>query len=269
MGQAALSEEAGGVGSSGSSGSSGSESRCLKLTLEYDGTAYHGWQAQPALPTIQGRLEEALGRLIGAPVSVMGAGRTDAGVHALGQVASFRAVVRLEPPRLRRALNACLPPDICVRAVEEETPDFDARRSARGKLYRYTLLRRETPSAFQARVSLHVPYPLDLAAMQEGATALLGTHDFTSFRAGSCGAPSPVRTVREAAWRVDGEWWHFEIRGNGFLQHMVRIIVGTLLEVGRGRRTVASVAEALGACDRRRAGQTAPPHGLFLVAVDY
>lgn len=243
--------------------------RCIKLTLEYDGTAYHGWQAQPLLPTIQGCLEGALARLLGTPVSVMGAGRTDAGVHALGQVASFRAVVRLEPPRLRRALNACLPPDICVQAVEEVSPDFDARRSARGKLYRYTLLRRETPSAFHARRSLHVPYALDMEAMREGASALLGTHDFSAFRAGSCGAASPVRTVAGADWRLEGDWWHFEIQGNGFLQHMVRIIVGTLLEVGRGKRPAASVAETLAARDRRRAGPTAPPQGLCLISVEY
>jgi tRNA pseudouridine38-40 synthase len=243
--------------------------RRLKLVLEYDGTAYHGWQLQPGLDTIQGALEGALSRLARAPVPVIGAGRTDAGVHALGQVASCTADLRLDDAALRRALNALLPRDIVVRGVETAPPDFDARRSARSKLYRYTLLMRESRSALEGRTSLHVPYALDLEAMTRGAALLVGTHDFSAFRAGSCVARTPVRTVTQAAWRAAGELCRFEIVGNAFLQHMVRIIVGTLLEVGRGKRSPADVATILDSRDRRRAGKTAAPHGLCLVAVEY
>ena len=243
--------------------------RRLKLVLEYDGTAYHGWQVQPGLDTIQGRLEAVLSRLAGPPVHVMGAGRTDAGVHAAGQVASCAMDVRLENLSLRRALNALLPKDIVVTAVEPAPAAFDARRSARSKTYRYTLLRRGYPSALHARFSLYVPHDLDLHAMSEAAGCLLGTHDFSAFRAGTCAAATPVRTISRASWQVEGDLWRFEIDGNAFLQHMVRIIVGTLLEVGRGRRRPADISGILASRDRRRAGKTAPPHGLCLVAVKY
>ena len=243
--------------------------RRLKLLLEYEGTAYHGWQIQPGLSTIQGILQDLLARLAGGSVQVTGAGRTDAGVHACGQVASFSAELRLEPATLRRALNASLPKDIVVRSVEEVPEGFDARRSAQARTYRYTILRREYPSACLGRHSLHVPYPLDAMAMVEAAQAFVGTHDFSAFRAGSCTAKTPVRTILDASWRRSGDLWHFEIAGNAFLQHMVRIMVGTLLEVGRGRRTVADVAAVLASCDRRRAGKTAPAHGLCLMEVRY
>lgn len=243
--------------------------RRLKLVLEYDGTAYHGWQVQPGLDTIQGRLEAALCRLAGSPVRVMGAGRTDAGVHARGQVASCSLDVRLDDPALRRALNGNLPQDIVVREVASAPTDFDARRSARSKTYRYTLLRRAERSPLEGRYSLHVPYAVDMDAMADAGQYLLGTHDFSAFRAGTCTAATPVRTVSRAAWRAVGDLWHFEIAGNGFLQHMVRIIVGTLLEVGRGRRRPDDLAEILASRDRRRAGATAPAHGLCLMAVEY
>ena len=243
--------------------------RRFKLILEYEGTAYHGWQVQPGLPTIQGLLQDALARIVGAPVSVTGAGRTDAGVHALAQVASFRADTRLDLPTLRRALNASLPRDIVVRHAEEVPPEFDARRSARSKIYRYSILCRDHPSAFLGRHSLYVPHPLEFAAMARAAELVVGTHDFSAFRAGTCTAATPVRTVLRAAWRQDGDLWHFEITANAFLQHMVRILVGTLLEVGRGKRPPSHVAEVLVTKDRRRAGKTAPPHGLCLVEVHY
>jgi len=243
--------------------------RRLKLVLEYDGTAYHGWQVQPGLDTIQGRLEAALSRLAGSPVHVMGAGRTDAGVHALGQVASCNAAVRLDDVSLRRALNALLPKDIVVTNVEPAPAEFDARRSARSKTYRYTLLRRAYPSALEGRYSLYVPHAADMEVMAEAAQCLVGTHDFSAFRAGTCAAATPIRTVSRAAWRAEGDLWRFEIDGNAFLQHMVRIIVGTLLDVGRGKRRAAEMPEILASRDRRRAGKTAPPHGLCLVAVAY
>ena len=243
--------------------------RRLKLLLEYEGTAYHGWQIQPGLSTIQGILQDLLARLAGGSVQVTGAGRTDAGVHACGQVASFSAELRLEPATLRRALNASLPKDIVVRSVEEVPEGFDARRCAQARTYRYTILRREYPSACLGRHSLYVPYPLDAMAMVEAARVFVGTHDFSAFRAGSCTAKTPVRTILDASWRRVGDLWHFEIAGNAFLQHMVRIMVGTLLEVGRGRRTAADVAAVLASCDRRRAGKTAPAHGLCLMEVRY
>jgi tRNA pseudouridine38-40 synthase len=243
--------------------------RRLKLTLAYDGTAYHGWQIQPGLVTIQGVLEGCLGRITGCSVPVRGAGRTDAGVHALGQVASCEVDTRHDDAVLQRALNALLPADIAVRQVETAAAAFDARWSALGKTYRYTVFRRQVRSPFAPRTSLHVPVALDLAAMRTATACLVGTHDFSAFRAGTCGAASPIRTVTQAGWQVDGDWWHFEINGNAFLQHMVRIIVGTLLEVGRGRRKAEDVAAALAAGDRRQAGKTAPPQGLTLVEVAY
>jgi tRNA pseudouridine38-40 synthase len=243
--------------------------RPFKLTLEYEGTAYHGWQVQPALPTIQGLLQDTLAQIVGAPVQVTGAGRTDAGVHALGQVASFRAETRLDASTLRRGLNASLPRDIVVRCAEEAPPRFDARRSAQSKIYRYSILCRDHPSAFLGRHSLYVPQPLDFGAMAQAAELVVGAHDFSAFRAGTCGAATPVRTVLGAVWRQDGDLWHFEITANAFLQHMVRILVGTLLEVGRGKRPPSHVADVLLARDRRRAGRTAPPHGLCLVEVHY
>jgi len=243
--------------------------RRFKLILEYEGTAYHGWQVQPGLLAIQGILQEVLARLAGVSVQVTGAGRTDAGVHALGQVASFAADLRLDALTLRKALNASLPRDIVACEVEEAPAEFDARRSARSKMYRYTLLHREYPSAWLGRHTLYVPSLLDAEAMAEASQVVVGTHDFSAFRAGTCTARTPVRTVLNAAWRREGHLWHFEITGNAFLQHMVRILVGTFLEVGRGKRSPADVAGILASRDRRRAGKTAPPQGLCLVQVHY
>ena len=179
------------------------------------------------------------------------------------------ATLRLDDGALRRALNALLPHDIVVCRAETVSPDFDARRSARSKTYRYTVLRRDYPAAVATRYSLYVPYPLDRCAMEEAARCLVGTHDFSAFRAGTCAAATPIRTVTRAAWRAEGDRWHFEIDGNAFLQHMVRIIVGTLLEIGRGKRRAADLAEILASRDRRAAGKTALPHGLCLVSVEY
>jgi tRNA pseudouridine38-40 synthase len=241
----------------------------FKLILEYEGTAYHGWQVQPGLLTIQGLLQETLARIVGTSVPVTGAGRTDAGVHALGQVASFWADTRLDPATLRRALNARLPRDIVVRHAEEASPEFDARRSARSKTYRYSILCRDHPSALLGRHSLYVPHPLEFAAMARSAELVVGTHDFSAFRARTCGAATPVRTVLQASWRQEGDLWHFEITANAFLQHMVRILVGTFLEVGRGKHRPSHVADVLASRDRRQAGKTAPPHGLCLVEAHY
>ncbi len=241
----------------------------LKLTLEYDGTDYHGWQVQLGLPTIQGAMEETIKRVSGEEVRVTGAGRTDAGVHALGQVANFHTGKALEPLRWQQALNALLPPDIVVRGVEEAPEDFDARRSAKSKTYRYSILNRPYPSALDRRYLLHVPDPLDLGAMAEAVALLLGEHDFSAFRATGCTAATPVRRVSEARFTTEGERLHFFITADAFLMHMVRIIVGTLVEVGTGKLTPAGFRDILKSCDRGRAGKTVPPHGLCLMGVRY
>jgi tRNA pseudouridine38-40 synthase len=243
--------------------------RNLKLILEYEGTAYHGWQVQPGLPTVQGALEASLGRIAGAPVHVTGASRTDAGVHARGQVANFRSGIRLDPPRLRRALNHLLPPDIVVREVVDVPADFDARRAACGKSYHYRILRGEVPSAFERNLALHWPAALDGEAMREAARWLVGEHDFTSFRASHCTAPSPVKTVRAIEVVEAGPRVEVRITADAFLQHMVRIIVGTLLEVGRGRLSPKDVERILAARDRRAASKTIAARGLWLMAVEY
>ena len=241
----------------------------LRLTLEYDGTEYHGWQVQPGLPTIQGTLEEAIKRISGEEVRITGAGRTDAGVHAVGQVANFYTGKEMDATSWQRALNAILPPDIVVRGVEQVSEDFDARRSAKHKTYRYSILHRADPSALDRRYLLHVPDPLDLGAMAEAATLLLGEHDFSAFRAAECPASTPVRRVYEARFATEGERFHFFITADAFLMHMVRIIVGTLLEVGTGKITPADFREVLKSRDRGRAGKTVPPHGLCLLSVKY
>ena len=243
--------------------------RSFKLVLEYEGTNYHGWQAQPGLATIQGALQEALARIAGTRVDVMGAGRTDAGVHALGQVASFRADLRLDPPVLGRALNAALPRDIAVLEVAEAPPGFDARRDATARTYRYTLLCRPQRSALWRDLALHVPRPLDLEAMGAAAGRLVGEHDFSAFRAAHCTAPSPVRRLAEARLEREGDLVHFIITADAFLQHMVRIIMGTMLQVGEKRLTPTGFQRVLASRDRRQAGRTLDPRGLCLVRVRY
>jgi tRNA pseudouridine38-40 synthase len=243
--------------------------RHFKLIIEYDGTEYHGWQVQPVGPTVQGSIQAALERIAGRPVDVRGAGRTDAGVHALGQVASFSAELRLDAATLRRALNAMLPGDVTIRQAEEVDETFDARRSATARTYRYTFLPRDAPSALLGRYSLWIPWPVKWEAMTEAARCLVGTHDFSAFRAGTCTATSPIRTVQSIEWGEAGACRYLEITANAFLQQMVRILVGTLLEVGRGRRPPEWVAEVLAGRDRRRAAKAAPPHGLCLMRVEY
>jgi len=245
--------------------------RTFRLTLEYDGTDLAGWQVQAgATRTVQGELNAALARVTGEVVSVVGAGRTDAGVHAEAQVASVRLATGFAPDALRRALNAVLPRDVAVREVAEAPPDFHALRDARGKLYRYAVWNGASRSPLRARSHHTVAVRLDVDAMREGAQALVGRHDFTSFRAAGSEVLTSERSVSrfDVEARGDGEIL-FWVAGEGFLRHMVRIAVGTLLEVGTGRRTPAGVAEALAACERSAAGPTAPARGLTLVRVDY
>ncbi len=243
--------------------------RTFRLRLEYEGTHYHGWQVQAGLQTVQGALQDALARLAGGPVQVMGAGRTDAGVHASGQVASFSADLRLDPPSLQRALNALLPRDIAVLEAAEAPAGFNARREARARTYQYTLLCRPHRSALWRDRALHIPRPLDREGMALAAACLVGEHDFSAFRAAHCSAPSPVRRVAEARFVHAGEVTHFVITADAFLQHMVRIITGTLLLVGEGRLTPPGFQAALASRDRRRAGKTLDPRGLCLLKVHY
>jgi tRNA pseudouridine38-40 synthase len=241
----------------------------LKLTIEYDGTAYHGWQVQPGLPTIQGILQDTAKRISGEEVHIAGAGRTDAGVHALGQVANFRTGKELSPDKWQRAFNSLLPPDIVVRRAETVPDGFDARRSAKQKTYRYSILNAPHSSALDRHWLLHVPGPLELAPMEEAGASLLGEHDFSSFRAANGDSPNQVRRVYQAFFLSEGNRLQFVITGNGFLKHMIRIVVGTLLDVGRGRLTPGAFREILQSKDRQRAGRTAPAHGLCLMQVSY
>ena len=244
--------------------------RILKLTLSYDGTRLVGWQRQAEGESVQGVLEDALARFEGGPVTVHGAGRTDAGVHALGQVASVEVTFGHDAATLARALNAQLPEDVRVLSVEEAAPGFHARFSARSKSYRYCISNGAVASPFERAYAWHVPQPLDVDAIRQAASRLLGRHDFSAFRSVGTDVPDAVRTLHASDLIGDaGSLLTYEVSGDGFLRHMVRAIVGTLVEVGRGWRDPAQMDALLQARDRARAGATAPPHGLFLVRVDY
>ena len=246
--------------------------RNLKLTIQYDGTEYVGWQRQENGPSIQSLFEDALERIEGARVVVHGAGRTDAGVHALAQVATVELSVAVEPLRLARALNATLPRQVRVLAVEEADRAFHARFSATGKVYEYRIINAPLVSPFLYRYVWHIAQPLELDAMREGAAALVGQHDFAAFRGAGSPVASTVRTVRAIEWTAGGGYdlpLAMRIEGDGFLRHMVRNIMGTLVEVGSGRCPASAIGGILGSRDRMRAGPTAPPEGLFLVRVIY
>ena len=243
--------------------------RTLKITLTYDGTRFVGWQRQAAGESIQGLLEDALARLEGAPVTVHGAGRTDAGVHALGQVASARVTVTHDPSTLIRALNAHLPDEVRVIAVEDTDERFHARFSASAKTYRYQIRNTSVADPFDRAFVWHLPEPLSFDAMARAAALFVGTHDFIAFRSVGSEIASSIRTVTRSAWHQQGGLLTYEISGNGFLRHMVRAIVGTLVEIGRGWRQPDEISSLLAGGTRADAGATAPPHGLFLVSVDY
>jgi len=244
--------------------------RNIRLVLEYDGTDLCGWQRQANGPTVQQHLEEALARMLAHEVRVSGASRTDAGVHARGQVASFRTERPIPLHGFRLGLNALLPPSIAVVDAAEVPDDFHPRFSATGKLYRYTLLARRDRAPRWRHRAWHRARPLDLDAMHAASRALLGEHDFAAFRASGCTARTTVRRIDAIDLaRPDPELVTLEVRGNAFLRNMVRIIAGTLVEVAEGRRPAGEVAEILASCDRTRAGQTAPAQGLELVAVYY
>ena len=241
----------------------------IKLTVEYDGTNYHGWQIQPGGETIQSVLERAVSTFLGKPTRVTGSGRTDAGVHALGQVVNFLSDKDFDPYRIQRALNALTPVDITIKEVQAVPDSFDARRDGRARVYEYRILNRSTPSPFYLNRTWHLHEQLDLHAMRAAIRCLEGEHDFSSFRAAGCDAAHPVRKVYRVSLDQREELLVFTIEATAFLRHMVRNIVGTLIEVGRGLRSPKSFAELLEGRDRTKAGATAPPCGLFLVEVKY
>jgi len=288
--------------------------RTLRLTLSYDGTRFVGWQRQAEGESIQGLLEDALARFEGAAVTVHGAGRTDAGVHALGQVASVGLTCSHSLEALLRGLNASLPPELRVVGVEEAPSGFHARFSARSKTYRYQIRNASIVSPFELADVWHVPEPLDVDAMQAAAAALVGTHDFAAFASAGGETKDTTRTITRSEMRIldhqppttihqppttihqpsttihqpstaihqpsptihqpsttihQPGLLSYEVAGTGFLRYMVRAIVGTLVEIGRGRRPPTSIAPLIAGGTRADAGATAPPHGLFLVRVDY
>ena len=244
--------------------------RNLKLTLAYDGTEFHGWQVQPNLRTVQGELQQALQKLFNHDVNVTGSGRTDAGVHAHGQVANVETIRSMDTDAVLRGTNGLLPVEIRVLSVEEVSPEFHARRSARSKTYEYHVWRNPIVSPFQSRYVYAFRYPLNEEMLDRGAACFVGTHDFTSFCATGTEIEDRTRTIFEASWdRSSDTTWVFRIRGSGFLQHMVRTITGTLLEIGVGRMQPEQIAAIFEACNRRLAGPSLPPHGQHLIEVEY
>jgi len=249
--------------------------RNLKLMLSYDGTDFSGWQVQPDAPTIQGTLASAIGRLTGENVLPQGSGRTDAGVHALAQVATFSTSSSVPAQNFVKALNDILPASIQILDVAEMPGEFHARKSACAKTYRYRIYREPICPPFLVRYVWHFPYPLDEAEMSKSAALVEGEHDFTSFAAvdperGSENAEvSNVRTIFSSAFERQGEELIYTVRGSGFLHHMVRNLVGTFILVGKGTLQPSDVARIIESRDRSAAGATAPASGLFLVNVEY
>jgi tRNA pseudouridine38-40 synthase len=243
--------------------------RNIKVVVEYDGTDYFGFQYQPNVPTIQGELERVLSRILKEKITIYGSGRTDAGVHAAGQVINFRTRGTIPIDRLCIAMNSLLPVDIAALDAEEVGPQFHARYSAKSRLYRYDILNREVKSALQGRYCWHVRHPLDVDAMREAAQCLVGVHDFASFAVVDGDESSTVRNMMFAdVYRV-GEHLIIDMRANAFLRSMVRVIVGTLVEVGLGLRSCFDMLRILEARNRQFAGKTAPPNGLCLMEVEY
>lgn len=246
--------------------------RRIKIQISYDGTDYHGWQVQPGLPTIQGTLQAVISEIEGKPVEVAGSGRTDAGVHALAQVAAVSIGNPIPLDNLRRAVNRLLPPDIRVTRVEEVTEDFNPRYAAKAKTYEYRIFRGEICSPFERRYVYHHPYPLEVEEMIRLAPLLEGEHDFTAFAAtderDELGA-SKVRAILCSRLALEGDRLVYRVTGNGFLKHMVRNIVGVLLEAGKGNIHRAGLLERLQPGCTIAPGPTAPARGLFLISVEY
>lgn len=241
----------------------------IRIKLEYDGSNYSGWQMQIGQDSIQARLEAALERIFRNHVRVYGSGRTDAGVHALGQVAAFDLPRDFQPDELKRAMNALLPPDIAIIEASAVGADFDPRRDALLRAYEYRVLNRDQRSAFDYRYAWLVPWPLNLDAMNEASRRFVGEHDFTSFRSLGSEETTTIRRVYMSEWRLDGERFCYRVEASSFMRHMVRTMVATMVEVGRGRLAPAQVTALIEARDRSLAPASAPPPGLFLIEVRY
>jgi len=244
--------------------------RNVKLLIEYDGANYLGWQVQAKGLTVQGMIEDKLAILTGETIHLIGSGRTDAGAHALGQVANFKTRSQMEVHTFQKALNSLLPSDIVIKEVEEAGEDFNARKSAKSKVYEYRILNRSNRSVFDREYAWHIPQRLKLQEMRIATQILVGEHDFSSFRSVGTPTKTAIRKVIRAEWKRDKEGsLRFEIEANGFLKQMVRAIVGTLVEIGRGKIGVDEFRQILDSKDRSLAGPTAPAHGLFLKEVEY
>jgi tRNA pseudouridine38-40 synthase len=240
----------------------------VRLDIEYDGGAFKGWARQPGLRTVQGELETALATVLREPIELKVAGRTDTGVHALGQVASFETAV--EPPEdLMRRLNGLAPDDVAVTAAAVVSGGFNARHDAKSRSYRYRLLARSVPSPFEIGKALWWPHQVDQEALQACAGALEGTHDFTAFTPAQTDHVHFDRDILAASWAAEGDILNFRITADAFMRNMVRVLVGTQLEVASGRRTIESFIQLLNGAPRTAAGDTAPPHGLYLESVSY
>lgn len=244
--------------------------RNIKLVIEYDGTKYHGWQIQPNAVSIQETIEDRLKKIIQEEIRLIAAGRTDAGVHAIEQVANFSTESRLDINNIQRGLNSMLPPDIAVKEISEAEQDFHARYSAKSKIYRYVILNQRFPSPLYHNFSWFIPFKLDIKEMKKAVQCLIGKHDFSSFKASRCNSNNPIREVYSISLDRDSKGFIiFEIEATAFLKQMVRNIVGTLADVGKGKIGVSEFEEILKAKDRKKAGITAPPQGLFLVKIKY
>lgn len=246
--------------------------RNIKLSIQYDGTHYHGWQIQSQCVTVQGKILEAIRTMVcDDAVKFIGASRTDTGVHAIGQVGNFRISekVAIRCSAFFHGLNSLTPDDIIISDVQDVPPEFHARFDACGKTYCYQLYNSRHPSMYHRRFSWHLRHPLNVAAMRQASKYLLGCHDFSSFRASSCGSETAIRTVFSIHIQQRRSWIRVFIRANAYLHRMVRNIVGTLVEVGMGKRESAETLSILEAKNRRLAGVTAPAHGLFLLKVHY
>ncbi|MEH7887197.1 tRNA pseudouridine(38-40) synthase TruA [Bacillus sp. JJ1609] len=242
----------------------------LKCTVSYDGTMFSGYQVQPGKRTVQGEIEKALEKLNkGKGIRISASGRTDAGVHARGQVVHFDTMLEIEPARWQIALNSLLPSDIAIHTVELAAPDFHARFNAVSKEYRYFMLLSKHRDPFQRNFAYQFPFSLDFEVMRAASKHLLGTHDFTSFCSAKTEVEDRVRTLKEIDFSEENGQFIFRFVGDGFLYNMVRILVGTLLEIGTGRRPADSIPELLEKKDRTLAGKTAPGHGLYLWKVFY
>lgn len=242
--------------------------RNLKLTIQYDGIKYCGWQKQPNSSGIQGTIEYAIYEITKEKVNIIGSGRTDAGVHALGQVANFKTNSNIPAARIPDALNAKLPKDISIIDCQEVSDDFHSRYSATGKIYRYLIYNKPYRSPLYKDISYHVRYDLDIEKMRIEAQSLLGTHEFKGFMSSGSSVKDTVRTIHNISIEESGDLIVLEVEGNGFLYNMVRIIVGTLVDIGRGRID-KPLEEIIASQDRGEAGHTAPAHGLFLKKVHY